>query len=244
MSLRLPIFLLIFAGFIGNAFAEEAKPENGKDEYDFSWLDPEKKIYVVQNRKYTKAQKVELAINGGIGIGEPYRTRRIVLPRLFYYFNESWGFSFLAGFNKNAENDNLSQLRLTNTNVIPVVRDVQTFYGGSAVWLPFYGKINMFNQILYMDWHFELGLSQVTSEIDLNITKNDPPKLNEANYTAWHFGTGMKFFITRHIAARLDYLMVNYKAPVGIDGTLTGTLGAVESNYDNHFLTLGMSYTF
>ena len=28
------------------------------DEYNFSWLDPDKKIYVLQNRKYRKAGRV------------------------------------------------------------------------------------------------------------------------------------------------------------------------------------------
>jgi outer membrane beta-barrel protein len=246
MSFRLPIFLLIFAGFIlgsAQAIAEEQKSDADKDDYDFSWLDPEKKIYVVQNRKYTKAQKIELALNGGIGIGEPYRKRRIVMPRIFYYFNEHFGASFMAGFAKNAENNNLSQLRLV-TKVIPAVRDINSFYGASVVWLPWYGKINMFNQILYLDWHFEIGVGQVTSEIDLNTSSTGNPNLNQSTYTSFHYGTGMKFFITRNIAARLDYLAVNYKAPIGIDGSLTSGNGATQDTYDNHFLTLGMSYTF
>ncbi|MGE3260589.1 MAG: outer membrane beta-barrel domain-containing protein [Bacteriovoracia bacterium] len=246
MSLRLSIFLLIFVGFLfgtAQAFAEEQNADAEKDEYDFSWLDPEKKIYVVQNRKYTKAQKIELAVNGGIGIGEPYRTRRIVMPRLFYYFNEHWAASFLAGFGKNAENNNLSQLKLVSS-VVPAVRDIQSFYGGSVVWLPFYGKFNMFNQLFYVDWHFEVGMGQVSSEIDLQTSRTGDPILNVANYTSFHYGTGMKFFISRQFAARLDYLAVNYKAPTGLDGSLTSTNGAVEDTYDNHFLTLGLSYTF
>ncbi|MGZ3695057.1 MAG: outer membrane beta-barrel domain-containing protein [Bdellovibrionota bacterium] len=248
MSFRLPIFLLIFAGFLlgtAQAIAEEQNPDADKDEYDFSWLDPEKKIYVVQNRKYTKAQKIEVALNGGIGIGQIYRTRRIVMPRLFYYFNEHFGVSFMAGFVKNAENKDLSNLKLLSSTV-PIVRDVDSFYGGSVVWLPFYGKMNMFNQILYVDWHFEAGLGQVTSEIDMNTSRNGSPLVTTANYTSYHLGTGMKFFITRNIAARLDYLAVFYKAPSGINenGSIATATSGVQDSYDNHFLTLGVSYTF
>lgn len=248
MSLRLCIYLLMLVGFLSGtaqAIAEEQKSDAQGDEYDFSWLDPEKKIYVVQNRKYTKAGKIELALNGGIGIGQIYRTRRIVMPRLFYYFNENFGASFAAGFAKNAENQDLVGLKLIS-NTIPIIRDVQSFYGGSVLWLPFYGKMNMFNQILYVDWHFELGLGQVTSEIDMNTNKNGNPQVSEATYTSFHYGTGMKFFITRNIAARLDYLAVNYKAPSGIDasGAIATATSGVEETYDNHFLTLGVSYTF
>jgi outer membrane beta-barrel protein len=248
MSLRLPIFLLIFIGFLfgsAQAIAEDANPDPD-NEYDFSWLDPDKKIYVVQNRKYVKARHMELALNGGIGIGEPYRQRRIVLPRAFYYFNEHWGISVLGGFVRNEENGNMVAIKTASTasSVIPVVRDVQSFIGGSAVWLPFYGKINMFNQMFYIDWHFEAGLGSAKTEIDLNRSATGAPNIEEATYTTYHWGTGMKFFITRNIAARLDYLAVFYKAPTGIDGSTTSNLGAVTDTYDNHFLTLGASYTF
>jgi outer membrane beta-barrel protein len=129
---------------------------------------------------------------------------------------------------------------------VPIIRDINSFYGGSVVYLPFYGKINMFNQILYMDWHFEGGLGQVTSEVDMNTSRSGSPMITQQNYTSFHLGTGMKFFITRNIAARLDYLAVFYKAPSGIDelGHVATATSGVEDTYDNHFLTLGVSYTF
>lgn len=210
-----------------------------KDDYDFSWLDPDKKIYVVQNRKYAKAKRLELAINGGLGIGEAYRDRLIVMPRLFYYFNENWGISFLAGFNKNTENQNFGELK-TLTSVVPVVRDIQNFYGGSLVWVPFYGKINMFNNIFYLDWHFEAGMGQVSSEIDLNTKNTGTPIINTSSHLSYHWGTGQKFFISRSVAARLDFLSVYYQAPSGRNGLITSE----EKFYDNYFLTLGLSYTF
>ena len=134
--------------------ADEAVSE---DEYDFSWLDPDKKIYVVQNRKYTKKGRLEVAISGGVGVGEPFRTRRTLLPRAFFYVSESFGISGFMGFNSNSENGNFEGLKSVSS-VVPAVRDIQSFVGGSAVWVPFYGKINMFNQIFYLDWHLEGGI--------------------------------------------------------------------------------------
>lgn len=112
------------------------------------------------------------------------------------------------------------------------------------MWIPFYGKLNMFNQIFYIDWHFEGGLGQAATEIDLNTSASGSPAITEASYTSFHWGSGLKFFITRQFAARLDFLALYYKAPTGIDGSLTSTQGAVEATYDNYFLTLGLSYTF
>ena len=43
------------------------------DDYNFSWLDPDKKIYVLQNRKFRKANAAQLFLMGGMGLGETYR---------------------------------------------------------------------------------------------------------------------------------------------------------------------------
>ncbi len=243
MSVRAISFFILISFLSQPARAEDAPNAVAENEYDFSWLDPDKKIYVVQNRKYVKKQKLELAISGGLGIGEPYRTRRILLPRAFYYLSESLGVSVFGGFNSNSENSNVAALASVASR-IPAVRDIQSMYGASVVWLPFYGKINMFNQILYIDWHFEAGLGQVASEIDLNTTIGNAPRITETSHTSFHWGTGQKFFITRNFAARLDFLAVYYTAPTGVDGDLTSSRGAVEETYDNYFVTLGLSYTF
>lgn len=241
MLLRVLLLTVALFGITNSVYANQ--PKEVEDEYDFSWLDPEKKIYVVQNRKYTKKNRLELALSGGIGIGEPYRTRRTLLPRATYYINENWGVSGFMLFNRNEENNNVSALRLVSGR-IPAVRDIQNYSGGSVMWVPFYGKINMFNKIFYLDWHLEAGVGGAASEIDLNTTFGNPANLSETNYFSFHWGTGQKFFITRNWAARLDYLAIFYKAPTGVDGSITSGPGAVEETYDNHFVTLGVSYTF
>jgi outer membrane beta-barrel protein len=247
MLFRAPIFLMLLLGFAVSPTAKAAMEDDqpppsydaDRDEYDFSWLDPEKKIYVVQNRKYTKKQRLEIALNGGLGIGEPYRDRNVFLPRAFFYFNESWGISFLSGFNYNRENETFKELKSVSS-VVPTVRDIKNFYGGSVVWLPFYAKINMFNKIFYVDWHFEAGLGQANTEIDLNTNSLAQPRIDSSSHIYGSWGTGMKFFITRSFAARLDYLAVYYKAATGRGGAI----GAEEETFDNHYLTLGLSYTF
>lgn len=241
--LRLCAFVFLLTAFTnGNALANEPAEEQ-TDEYDFSWLDPEKKIYVVQNRKYTKGGKLELALTGGFGVGEPYRTRRTVMPRLFYYINEQFGIGAFMGFNSSTENSNVEALRAVATRK-PAVRDIQNMVGGSVMWIPFYGKINMFNQILYLDWHLEAGVGQVASELDLNTLRDGNPILSESSHFSYHWGTGQKFFITRNFAARLDFLAVYYRAASGVDGSVTSVQGSAEDNYDNYFVTLGASYTF
>lgn len=246
MLLRVPFLLMILACFAApsqaRAAPEDQPPpsyDGDRDEYDFSWLDPDKKIYVVQNRKYTKKQRLEIALTGGFGFGEPYRDRSAFIPRAFFYFSESWGIAFNAGFIYNRENETFKELKSVSA-VVPTVRDIHNFYGGSVVWLPFYAKMNMFNQIFYVDWHFEAGLGQANTEIDLNTVSANQPRLDSSSHIYANWGTGMKFFITRSFAARLDYLALYYKAATGRGGAI----GAEEETFDNHFLTLGLSYTF
>ena len=239
-SCRYAIFIF-FCWFITQPILASAANSEDSDDYDFSWLDPEKKIYVVQNRKFTKAGKVEMAFSAGLGIGEPYRSRKTIMPRLAYYFNEHWGIAATVGFNANAENSNMQALKSKSADYIPSVRDVDNFMLISALWIPFYGKINLFNSVFYLDWEFLFGLGQVGTEVDLNISKKAAANVVTASYTEFHWGTGQKFFITKHWAARLDFLAQYYKAPTAYNGTLDNSL---TDTFTNYYVTLGLGYTF
>jgi outer membrane beta-barrel protein len=228
--------------------APEGAPPVGEGEYDFSWLDPEKKIYVVQNRKYLKQNRLEVALSAGLGGGSTYRSTTTIMPRVIFYPSETFGISVFGGFNKNSENHNVSDLKLAGSEVKPAVRDVQSRIGASLMWMPFYGKVNLFNQILYLDWHFEAGVGQVATEIDLNKdAKVDSPILEETSHFAFHWGTGQKFFITRNWAARIDFMAQYYKAPSGVNPGSTPiqtAAGTPEVSNDNYYVTIGASYTF
>jgi len=232
--------LLFFASSQALAAPDDPGMDSERDEYDFSWLDPDKKIYVVQNRKYQKGNRFELGTGYGVGMGESYRTQRQWNVRATYYFSEHWAISGIYFSNFNSENDDYAQIKAINSTV-PVVRDTHNYFGGSIMWLPFYGKINMFNQIFYIDWHFELGFGNASTEIDLNRSAQGNPVIEASSHGALHWGSGWKFFINRHWGARLDFLSTYYKAPNGLNGSVTGS---EDQTYDNYYLTLGVSYTF
>lgn len=241
MLFRIPLAFaaLLCALHLPPAFAAESSANSDKDEYDFSWLDPEKKIYVVQNRKYTKAGRLEASLSAGIGMGETYRTQRQLRARGTYYLNEHWGISAFYFANTNTENDTMTALRSVS-NVIPAVRDTNAYFGASAMWIPFYGKINLFNQVFYIDWHFELGLGSAGTEVDINTRANGSAVIETASFGAFHWGSGWKFFITRSWSARFDFLATYYKAPNALRGSVTNS---EEERYDNYYLTLGVGFT-
>ena len=59
-SKLLALFLLLSLVLSTQAFASE------KDIYEFSWLDPDKEVYVLQNRKYKKSGHIHLNAGGGV----------------------------------------------------------------------------------------------------------------------------------------------------------------------------------
>ena len=241
---------LIASLFSGALAARAADKEDKPDEYDFSWLDPEKKIYVVQNRKYLKEGRLEISLSGALGLGEAYRNRKGLMPRAVFYPSENFGISVLGAFNSNSENDNVAGLIASGSNRIPAVRDTQSFVGASVMWIPFYGKVNLFNQILYLDWFVEAGVGQVKTEIDLNtdITGGShEPNIETGSFMAWHWGTGQKFFVTRHWSVHLNFLAQYYKAPNGlVSGQLNpkSSAGSPDASYTNYYVSIGAGYTF
>ncbi len=179
-------------------------------------------------------------MSGGFGTGQPYRNTWALVPRLNYYFNESFGLSALGLFASNSENKNIAELKEISASSFPNVRDAQSFYGGSVVWIPFYAKINTFNRIFYIDWHFEAGLASVASEVDLNTSATGAPRITTSTHMGYFWGTGQKFFVSKNFAFRLDLLGLYYSAPV----VQRGVIKAFNATNSNYYLTFGASYTF
>lgn len=203
--------------FMLNAFS--AFNAAAEDEYNFSWLDPDKKIYVLQNRKYQKAGKVLLSAMVGPGWSNPYRDTFNIDPRLAFYFSENWGIEAFYTVIRNSENTTYTALKKTAATTIPVVREVTAQYGALVHWAPWYAKINFFNWILYFDWYLEGGFGNVNTQVDLNTAAAGKPNFQQQNKFAVFVGTGHQFHLSHHFVARLDVMGAYYNAqPLGNTG--------------------------
>src|SRR5262245_41017208 len=89
------------------------------DEYNFSWLDPDKKIYVLQNRRYLKGNRPLLSAMIGTGFSNPYRTVFTIDPRLAYYMNETWGVEVMYQIGTNKVNGTADALKQSSPNSPP-----------------------------------------------------------------------------------------------------------------------------
>ena len=192
------------------AYAGESVDQ--EDDADFSWLDPDKKVYVLQNRKYRKAGKPAVFLGGGLDLNNPFRSGYFGTARGAFWATEQFGAEFFYSGFKNSDNATLTALKNNNSASLPYVREVRGYFGGVAAWAPFYGKLNLFNKILYYDWFINLGLAQVSTANDRNRLAAASANYVYENYLGFIFGTGQDFFITRHFSIRWDLIGLTYSA--------------------------------
>ncbi len=205
------------------------------DEYQFSWLDPDKQIYVLQNRKYRKAKTLGLFVSGGLNLNNPYRTSYGGIFRGSYFFTEQLGAEVFFAANSTSDNTTLTALKKA-TSVLPFVRDIRYYYGANAAWVPWYAKMNFFNSIIYFDWFLNLGLAGMQTATDRNTRSFLPPAYRYEVLVGLYYGTGMNFFLSKHFSLRFELLGLAFSA-LNSDG---------QSNrlFFNNDLALGVGYRF
>ncbi len=212
------------------------------DVYEFSWLDPDKEVFVLQNRKYRKADKVFVNLGAGITTSGAFVDSTSIQGRLGYFFAEDYGFEVIYAKNSGEENDTAKGVRTSGgggTGTTPFRRIVQNYMGGMLLWSPFYSKINTFNSIVYMDWIFGLGYAQLTEKNNkLRFTQGQIAEGVETEET--HSGimweAGLKFYISESVSIRTDLTAIHYSA----DNVAT-TGSSYKSNFD---ATVSLGYSF
>lgn len=192
--------------------AEPSSSPQSSDEYNFKWLDPDKKIYVLQNRRYLKADHAMVSLTGGPGWSNPYRNTLSLTPRFAYYFSEAFGIEFFYSATNNSENNTYKALVNTNTNVLPVIREIKGEFGGMLQWVPWYAKINVFNQILYFDWYFAGGAGTALTRT-LTVTNGATTSVDESKFAAF-VESGMIYHISEVFKVRMDVMGDYYRAPI------------------------------
>jgi outer membrane beta-barrel protein len=229
------LFLLLSLLSSSHIFASE------KDIYEFSWLDPDKEVYVLQNRKFRKAGHVHVNAGGGITTSGAFVTSTAIQGRVGYFISEDFGLEGLYSKNNGKENDTAKGVRSSGpqgTGTTPFRRIVDNYWGVMALWSPFYSKINTFNKIVYMDWIFGVGYSQL-KEKNNKLAFQSAALANQETLES-HSGViweaGLKFYLDQSLSIRADLTSIMYSANnIATSGT------SLKSNYD---ATLSLGYSF
>jgi outer membrane beta-barrel protein len=217
------IFCLFFTcSGVFAADADSSRLDSGDDEYNFNWLDLDKKIYVIQNRKYLKGGHPVVSAMGGVGFSNPYKTTYNLDPRFAYYINETWGLELFYIFTFNFDNSTLVALGKAAPNVMPAIRQIESLMGGMIHYVPWYAKINVFNHILYFDWYFGAGMASVNALVDQRRSAFVAPNYASQSLYAFMLSTGHEYHVTQNLLARIDATCAIYQAPVsGLTGDST-----------------------
>ena len=181
------------------------------DLYNFSWLDPEKKVYVLQNKIYKKQGTFYLNLGFFSGQGGNSNYQDVVGGHfsLGYYLFEEWAIEIFAHAYSNSDNENKDNL-IEITKHAPFIRNFNSKMGGMLLWSPFYGKINTFNKILYFDWSLGLGGGTIAAESNAKTAAEEFDESKGNNFDAESFSgifakTALRIYIDRRYHAGIEY---------------------------------------
>lgn len=182
--------------------------------YDFLWLDPDKKVYVLQNKLYKKEHSFYLDVGYLANFTSKFQDTQGFQAKTGFYFREEWAFELGYQQYSNGNNDEFRNIRLINQTE-PFIRRLNSSYGANLIWSPFYGKINTFNQIIYFDWSFGVGATIVNAESNLKTATNNLAvnKYRNETYGGAVAKTGVKFHLKENIHVGVEYMNTYYRAP-------------------------------
>ncbi len=215
--------------------AERVNVENIKNKY---WArGDESELGVVQNRLYSKAQKLELGIFGGVVASDPFLSVKTAGLSLGFHFSEYLALNTYYMKHLVSPSSALEYLR----NPYPAglgtdnsTNEPKWSSGGEVEASVIYGKLSLLGKaIIHYALHLMGGMGLTQTESGKDFTQT--------------IGIGQQFFLTRVTTLRLDYRLMHYNETilqkVGSASSPNGTPLGSRSNWSNT-ITLGVNFFF
>jgi len=189
-------------------------------------------IEVVQNRQFSKKNRVSLAANFGTVSADPFLTVYSTSAGLSYHLTETFAVTgiykkFLVS--NSGYNDDLAKGVIITTNGGGATANTNrpnAFYGGEIAWSPLYGKISLSGaSIVHYDAHLLLGAGITDTETGKDFTPS--------------IGFGPQFYLSNNLAVRLDYRFAFYKETLAQKNPLLPASASERTNY-SHQVALGL----
>jgi outer membrane beta-barrel protein len=187
-------------------------------------------IEVVQNRQFSKKNRVSLAANFGTVSSDPFLTVYSTSAALSYHLTETFAVTgiykkFIVS-NSGYYNDLQTGL-ITGASSIANTNRPNSFAGGEIAWSPLYGKISLSGaSIVHYDAHLLLGAGVTDTETGKDFTPS--------------IGFGPQFYLSNNLAVRLDYRFAFYKETIPQKNPLiTNPVAGDRTNY-SHQVALGL----
>ncbi len=183
------------------------------DLYDFLWLDPDKKVYVLQNKLHKKKGTTYIDLGIGSNQTAKYQDTTVYHFNIGHYIKEEWAFELFYKQYSHSNNETYTNVLQINGGE-PFIRRINQSYGALLVWSPFYGKINTFNQIFYFDWSFGLGPALIKADSNKETVLNPAlaGQYKDESYVGIHMKTQFKFHLNKNWHIGLELNNTNFQA--------------------------------
>lgn len=162
------------------------------------WSAKDDDFNVVQNRRYTKAQRFFLSGNMGIPFNDAFSTGTVSGLQLGYFFNERWGVDL--GITRGSLHDNNAVSSFIDR--YSSVPDRNVYQGSkmlSVTYVPLYAKMSFLDtSIIY----FDMGVSAGIGQSDYTIKKQEGDDTRSAMTYQW--SVNQQIFFSEHFAIRVD----------------------------------------
>lgn len=169
-------------------------------------LNPEQNVFVVQDRIVSRKNRFEIApeFHSVLG-GDNFLISRAMSLNAHFHFNPQFsiGAKYSRMFNQlSQDGENLlndSALNMRGRSLVPDIDYPVSQWLATFDYYPIYGKFNFFNRgIVHFDVYGLLGAGNI--------------QLASGSSSTWTAGTGMGFWISQHLTARLELRYQNYNA--------------------------------
>lgn len=220
-AMRIYVTLLLTILFSSHSFAESI---NGRK---VKWLDDDKEVYVLQDKEFTKSGKFVFTIGYVDNLDVAFQSTKALQGSLSYYLTETWSIETSYKSYSNTKDSDLKNIEDLNasTSVKPLVRRPNTALSIGGVWSPLYGKINVFNNIVYFD--MGAGLYYTKLEAESNVETfgqlNKPLEFDPESLNGFTGKVFMRVYINNTWNVGYEYSITTFSAPIENNKSTDGT---------------------
>lgn len=217
------------------AAAEGTKPESVdiSDLEENYWRPNVDELEVLQNRRYEKAKKVELAVHYGIYQGKDYVNSRSTGASVTYNFTNELFTELSHHRISNQDSEFLNSVR-NRFGFTPDFNRERSQTVLSAGWAPIYAKFSLLGKKIS---HFETYLAP-----GIGLTQTTASRLSG------HFTVGQKFYLTEHLIFCLEWRISQYTDRItttqGASSRANGGPGYVDQKETTHNIIFGLGWMF
>ena len=183
------------------------------DYYNFKWLSTDKNIFVLQQKFFEK--KRTFFFNAGLGknSASDFQSSRAIHFSSGFFFSEKWG---IEGFLNSYSNENNETYEKVSANgrTVPNIRRFTRITGANILYSPFYGKLNTFNKILYMEFILGAGVNSISAENNITAFESFNPSIayDSESIGGFQWKAQLRLNITKKWLLNIEYYTYYFSA--------------------------------